>query len=321
VNLPPRGIGATAMRAIESAAGGERASLYDGLGSALESGTLPTRAAASARSFREIVEGLRGRLAGTNPGDLLRDLTLEIGYEVYLRKADEGEADSRLENVDQLITAAKETVAGEGLQAFLDRASLVSETESVQGDAGVKLMTLHSAKGLEFGAVFLVGVEEGLLPHLRTLDDEEEIEEERRLCYVGMTRAAKRLQMTAAAWRRIRGESAKTRLSRFVAEIDEEQLVRERPASGHGRPASRSWPVREDVALGEEDVSDHPDDGDGENGIRVGVRVKHEAFGVGEVLGVEPARGGQKLTVRFRGGRTRTLLAPPARLTPVRHSG
>ncbi len=314
VNLPPRGIGATAMRAIESAARVARASLYDGLASALESGTLPARASASARSFREIVEGLRGRLADANPGDLLRDLALEIGYEAYLRKMDEGEADSRLENVDQLITAAKETAAGDGLQAFLDRASLVSETESVQGDAGVNLMTLHSAKGLEFGAVFVVGLEEGLLPHLRTLGDEEEIEEERRLCYVGMTRAERRLQMTAADWRRIRGEPARTRVSRFIAEIDEDHLVRERPA------ASRSWTVREEVALGEEDLSDHPDDDDG-NGIRVGVRVRHDMFGVGEVLGVEPARGAQKLTVKFRGGRIRTLLAPPARLTPVRHGG
>jgi DNA helicase-2/ATP-dependent DNA helicase PcrA len=176
-------------------------------------------------------------------------------------------------------------------------------------------MTLHSAKGLEFDAVFLVGMEEGLLPHSRTMESDEEVEEERRLCYVGMTRARRLLHMTAASRRRLYGEPMNTQLSRFLDEIGDEQLQKDlsrierftRPAPIH---------VRRETALGEEDIDWPVDDGE-EGSFRVGARVRHANFGIGEVLQVEPARGGQKLTVKFPGGRIRKLMTPYARLTAV----
>ena len=274
---------------------------------------------ASARAFVAILDGVRRRTPLEAPGEILRSLVKEVDYAEYLRRTEGSEADPRLENVEQLIDAASEAEGPEGLQGFLDRASLVSDADSAEGDRGVNLMTLHSAKGLEFDLVCLVGMEEGLCPHARTIGSEDEIEEERRLAYVGMTRARKRLYLTAAGTRRTYGEVAPVQLSRFLAEIGDEHLEEVLPsASGFAGAVSRgaSRPRGREVALGDEDVSLHDDD-DGGASFRVGSRVRHDQFGLGEVLLVEPADEGQKLTVRF-GGRTRKLLTRFARLTTVR---
>jgi DNA helicase-2/ATP-dependent DNA helicase PcrA len=272
--------------------------------------------------------------------DLIKHLFEAIGYEEYLLKSEPAEAEARLENVAQLISAAAEPGAAEtageagegggapGLQAFLDRASLVSDSESAQGERGANLMTLHAAKGLEFDLVLLAGMEEGLSPHARTLDKDHEIEEERRLVYVGMTRARRRLFLTSALTRRLYASTAPTRLSRFIEEIGAEHLVSEYAGGssgigagawrGGGSASSRpARTLRRDVTLGDEDLSRHADDEE-EAGFRVGHRVRHEQFGVGEVLGVEPTRDGQKLTVRFPLTGVRKMLTPPARLVVVR---
>jgi DNA helicase-2/ATP-dependent DNA helicase PcrA len=315
VNLPSRGIGSAAMTAIEAAARAGGTNLWEGLVAALKGGRLPKRAAASAEAFRTLMEGLRQDASKVSAADLLRSVIAEIDYETWLRRLDGEEAESRLENVDQLVVAAEEASTEGGLQAFLDRTALVSDTDEAKGTGGANLMTLHSAKGLEFDAVFLVGMEEGLLPHSRTMESDEEVEEERRLCYVGMTRARRLLHMTAASRRRLYGEPMNTQLSRFLDEIGDEQLQKDlsrierftRPAPIH---------VRRETALGEEDI-DWPVDDDEEGSFRVGARVRHANFGIGEVLQVEPARGGQKLTVKFPGGRIRKLMTPYARLTAV----
>jgi DNA helicase-2/ATP-dependent DNA helicase PcrA len=326
INVPARGLGSVAISTIENEAAREGRSLHDGLDSALVAGLLPAKAAASAKTFRAILDVVRSRTALEPPGEILRSLVKEIDYAEHLRRTEGPEADSRLENVEQLIDAASEAEGPEGLQGFLDRASLVSDAESAQGERGVNLMTLHSAKGLEFDLVCLVGMEEGLCPHSRTLGAEDEIEEERRLAYVGMTRARKRLYLTAAGTRRTYGEVAPAQLSRFLGEIGDEHLeeifspayvfaggARRGAAAGRGR----------EISLGEEDVSRHDDDDGGSDGegagatFRVGARVRHDQFGLGEVLLVEPADEGQKITVRF-GGRTRKLLTRFARLTTVR---
>jgi DNA helicase-2/ATP-dependent DNA helicase PcrA len=320
VGAPPRGIGAAALEAIEEAARKAGACLSRAAEAALAAGRLPARAAAPARAFLDLIARIRERAGTASPADLLRDLIEKIGYEDYLRRADPADAASRIENVSQLVAAAEES-RSEGLQAFLDRASLLSETESAQGDRGVSLMTLHAAKGLEFHAVLLVGMEEGLLPHERTLQGDGDLEEERRLCYVGMTRARRLLHLTAAAERSSYGRPAATTVSRFVEEIGEERLaVRDlralagASAGGPGRPRRPRG-----TALGDEDVSRHADeDEEGYGGgFRVGGRVRHEALGVGRVLAVEPAGVGLKLTVRFSGGRTVKVLTRAARLTPL----
>jgi DNA helicase-2/ATP-dependent DNA helicase PcrA len=300
---------------LSGAAGG----LSGAMAACVKEGRLPSRAAASAGAFLDLIEELREMAKTVTPAHLLRTIIARIDYEGYLRRNDPSDAESRLENVEQLVAAADEA-GPDGLQSFLDRASLVSESESCTGDRGVNLMTLHSAKGLEFDVVFLVGLEEGLLPHSRTLEEESDIEEERRLCYVGMTRARRRLHLTAASYRRLYGEPAPSTVSRFIDEIGEENLRRmETPFTSWRREgvASLRRPGRQ-IALGDEDISRGGDDEDGEGSFGVGARVRHEQFGVGRVLAVEAAPQGQKLTVRFTGGRTMKVLTRYARLEPVR---
>jgi len=327
VNVPSRGIGNAAMLVIDAEAARAGTSLHDALESALASGLIPARSAAPAKAFLETLASVRARLGTEPPGEILRALVASIDYAGYLNRTEGSEAESRLENVAQLIDAAAEADESEGLQGFLDRASLVSDADSGTGNRGVNLMTLHSAKGLEFALVFLVGMEEGLCPHSRTFDSESEIEEERRLAYVGMTRARRRLYLTAARTRRTYGEVAPAQLSRFLAEIGEDQIEEVFAASGwapragaYGEgPGGRRPPPRvREVSLGDEDVSLHADDDDapGPSLFRVGARVRHDQFGLGEVLMAEPAEEGQKLTVRF-GVRTRKLLTRFARLTRV----
>ncbi|MBI3449949.1 MAG: UvrD-helicase domain-containing protein [Acidobacteria bacterium] len=344
INVPARGLGAVALEAIDAAAAAGRTSLHDGCRAAIESKALAAKAAASAGAFLAVLESVRGKLAGGSPGEILRQLIRGVDYTEHLKRTEGSEADARLENVEQLVDAAAESAGEGGLQEFLDRASLVSESESAQGTGGANLMTLHSAKGLEFDLVCLVGMEEGLCPHARTLDAADEIEEERRLAYVGMTRARKRLHVTAARTRRTFGEIAPAAISRFLGEIGDENVeeVFTSPAAGTswGRSAlaggggaggggGARWAARprREVALGDEDVSREaaddgaaPDDDAAEGGevpsFRVGARVRHDQFGLGEVLLVEAADEGQKLTVRF-GGRTRKLLTRYAHLTRV----
>ncbi len=316
LNTPARGLGGTAMTAIEAAAVSGGTSLWEGLSAVVKGGLLPRRSAEPAAALLRLLGGLREDASRVGAADLLRGVIVETDYEAWLTKTDGEDAEDRIENLDQLVAAAAEASEGGGVQEFLDRAALVNDTDDVKGVEGPGLMTLHSAKGLEFDAVFLVGMEEGLLPHSRTLDAEDEVEEERRLCYVGMTRARKALQLTAAAERRLYGEPTPTSLSRFIAEIGEEHL--ESGASGfEGRRLRSARAGRREIGLGDEDV-DWADAGSDEpSGFRPGLRVRHDAFGIGEVLRVEPSRGGQKLTVRFQGGRVRKLMTPYARLTAL----
>jgi len=320
LNVPSRGLGEAALMAVESASRGREVPLSEALERALQSGLFPARGRKAAEEFRDVLVRLREAAGRSSLADLLASLIREIGYEDYFRRTEPDAADGRMENVAQLVAAAAEADGAEGLQEFLDRVSLVSDVDSAAGSGGVNLMTLHTAKGLEFGAVFLVGLEEGLLPHARTFDEEDGVEEERRLCYVGMTRAARRLHLTAAATRRLYGEPAATKLSRFLDEIGEENMAADMTGAAQGPLPPRRRALARETDLGDEDLSRHPED-DEPGWFRVGADVQHDQFGVGKVMEVEPARGGQKLTIRFRGGRTRKLLTPYARLTVLRGPG
>jgi len=319
-NVPTRGLGGAALMAVEAAARSRGLTLFDGLEAALADGILPARSRESAKEFRDTILKLRDSAGKLPLSELLASLVAGIGYEEYIRRAQPDDADARMENVAQLVAAGAEAEGAEGLQEFLDRITLISDVENVSGSSGVNLMTLHTAKGLEFGAVFLVGMEEGLLPHARTFEEEDGLEEERRLCYVGMTRAARKLHLTAAATRRLYGEPSATRLSRFLEEIGEENLDADASrAAQRTAPARRKRSHPREVELGEEDVDWGHDDDTG--WFRVGASVQHDQFGVGKVIEVEAAKGGQKLTIKFRGGRTRKLLTPYARLTAHRGPG
>jgi len=249
----------------------------------------------------------------------------QTGYLQDLREERSEEAESRIENLMELVSAAREYETRHpepSLAGFVDQLSLLSDTDEEGGTrhARVLMMTLHSAKGLEFPIVVMAGLEEGLFPHSRSSDDETELEEERRLCYVGITRAQRRLVVTSAARRRVFGEYQSTEPSRFIDEIPRE-LVEEVPSTfvspyqssfsqfraAYGRGTRR---VREEGSLYayEDENQSVPE------GLRPGARVRHPKFGEGTVISVEALDDDTKLVVRFTSVGQKTLRAKFAKL-------
>jgi len=239
------------------------------------------------------------------------------GYGAALAREDSQESQDRLENLAELLAAAVDYEAREeapSLAGFLDRAALVSETDRLRDDVPVLLMTLHAAKGLEFESVFLVGLEEGLLPHSRSLSGEDALEEERRLCYVGMTRAMERLHLSWARSRQVFGQRRVAEPSRFLAEIPEESL--ERSGGLLGLPPRRGeTPPRWAPPTVAAPSASGP--GGPAEPMRPGVRVRHPLFGVGTVLRREGDGDDLKLTVSFPGVGAKKLVARFAGLEVV----
>ena len=257
----------------------------------------------------------------------------QSGYLQDLRDERSEDAESRIENLAELVSAAREYESREpepALGGFVDRLSLLSDADEEQGsrDARVWMMTLHSAKGLEFPVVVLAGLEEGLFPHSRSSNDEEELEEERRLCYVGMTRARSRLVLTGAARRRIFGEYQSSQPSRFIDEVPAELVDRQLPAftqsayqgnfphyefrtNPYGR--GRGNRVRE----GEATYAYEDEDQTTGMAPKPGMRVRHAQFGVGSVISIEALSDDTKLVVRFAAVGVKTLRAKFAKLEPA----
>ena len=257
----------------------------------------------------------------------------QSGYLQDLREDRSEEAEARIENLMELVSAAREYETREPeptIGGFVDRLSLLSEADEEAGsrEARIWLMTLHSAKGLEFPTVVIAGLEEGLFPHSRSADDQEELEEERRLCYVGMTRARTRLILTSAARRRVFGEYQATQPSRFIDEVPVELVDRlaapyasphqrqfahyEFRANPYGR-GGRGGRVREE----QETSYAYEDEDQSVLTVRPGVQVRHPQFGVGTVISVEPVDDDLKLVVRFSAAGRKTLRAKYARLVVV----
>jgi ATP-dependent DNA helicase UvrD/PcrA len=261
INTPSRGIGKSTMETLERIALETGLSLWGALGQAVEGALLPQRALSALRGFRDLIEGGRAMVAGNyldwlgsasdesqgeledralpevlaeedqqrpaNATELLKYLIDRSGYIRTLEQEDTPESQGRVENLRELVNAAMDSRdRGESLQEFLDHAALVSDTDSYDQAAQITLMTLHSAKGLEFPLVLLAGMEEGLFPHSRTFLNPDDIEEERRLCYVGMTRAMDALILTRARYRRRYGTDMPeaSTASRFLEEVPPQLL-------------------------------------------------------------------------------------------------
>jgi DNA helicase-2/ATP-dependent DNA helicase PcrA len=226
INSPPRGIGKTTLDIIQSKQRELGRSLWDTIALAVENRAVGPRATSALDSFRGIIERLSDRVGeGQTLSELVKAATLDTGYVRSLEEEKSVEAEGRLLNIEELVTAAVEAEQqGESLQDFIDHAALVADTDQYKADARVTLMTMHSAKGLEFPLVFIVGWEEGLFPHSRAATSEEDLEEERRLCYVAITRAQQQLYITHAMQRRIFGEESITEPSRFLNELPLELL-------------------------------------------------------------------------------------------------
>ncbi len=313
VNVPPRGIGARTVEEIDRTARSGGTSPWEAMSRLLDDAALPSRALVPLRRFREMVEGLREESAERGLRSLLERTLETTGYAAILAREDTQESQDRLENLAELLAAAADHEArGEygdapGLGAFLDRAALLSETDRMRDDVPVLLMTLHAAKGLEFESVFLVGLEEGLLPHSRSLSGADALEEERRLCYVGMTRAKARLHLSWARSRQVFGQRRLSEPSRFLGEIPRERLT---CSGGLGLPPPRrvrTEPLPGGVAGPRTAAPDGSASDD--TGLRPGVRVRHPLFGVGTVLRREGGGDDLKLTVSFPGVGAKKLVA------------
>src|SRR5437588_9955129 len=215
LNLPPRGIGKTTVDAIRESARTDQTPLWNAIEKIVAGGTTG-RAVAPLRAFPELIRKLQESLSTMELDEFLRFVLEESGYMDMLKDRNTAEDVARMENLEELTRAGAESMdAGESFTDFLDAAWLVSDADQYDGKPGVTLITLHSTKGLEFDHVFLTGMEEGICPHTRSIKEEKEkgIEEERRLVYVGMTRARKSLTLTRAVYRRIFGNEQQLRAS------------------------------------------------------------------------------------------------------------
>jgi DNA helicase-2/ATP-dependent DNA helicase PcrA len=328
----------------------DRPSLWTALTRGLEANRFSPRAAASLGAFRDLILSLTEMSRREPASAAIAKVLDQSGYLQDLREERSEEAEGRIENLAELVSAAREYEgrdAEPSLAAFVDRLSLLSEADESEGaaDARVLLMTLHAAKGLEFPAVIIAGLEEGLFPHSRSSEHDDDLEEERRLCYVGMTRARRQLVLTSAGRRRVFGEYRATEPSRFLSEIPETLLQRYDfvgygPAHGASWGGSRGFRDRDAALSGRrgsgacaspygdrritrgpsarpEGPTYHPEDEDQSahsSGVTLGMRVRHARFGLGTVLGIEDHGDDVKLTVRFAAVGVKRLLAKYARL-------
>jgi DNA helicase-2/ATP-dependent DNA helicase PcrA len=260
---------------------------------------------AALAAFVQLIDRLT-RLGETmSVADLLEAILGETGYREYLQESDEAHAEARRENVQELIEVARQyqdLEGGASLSSFLEEVALVADVDDPSADApdAVTLTTLHAAKGLEYPVVFIPGMEEGLLPHIRSIDDPAQLEEERRICYVGMTRAKERLYLLHAASRFHQGSTRRSIRSRFLDDVPEADLARPAATTATGLTARERR-----AALAErkpqEDVPQQPAHAPGD-------RVVHAQFGRGVVVSCELVPGDQQVTVAFEGRGVKKLM-------------
>src|SRR6185436_10356031 len=357
INVPTRGIGKGVMDALEAvdvsqvdinlppllaglSATFAQNSLWTKLVTAVDGRLLSSRQVSSLAAFRDMIVTLADVARRESVSVLLGKVLDQSGYLRDLREDKSEESEGRIENLMELVSAANEYETREAepsLGGFVDRLSLLSDVDKEQGktDPKVMMMTLHSAKGLEFPTVVLAGLEEGLFPHSRSRDDEAELEEERRLCYVGITRARKQLVLTSAARRRVFGEYQNTEASRFIDEIPQDLIEQEQSYSQPRYSSGTDWSYRPNpYGRGGGGRGGYPsrrregEDGakvatqnfryeeeDQTPGFRPGARVNHAQFGPGTVVSVEDIEDDQKLVVKFVSVGTKTLRARYAKLT------
>jgi DNA helicase II / ATP-dependent DNA helicase PcrA len=352
INTPARGIGDSTVERIAAVARERKISMSDAVSVAADDpellGAGPRRKVCA---FRDLMAKLRAESAGVGPATLAERVLEESGYRDALAADASLEAEGRMENLLELVAQMREyereaeepTLAG-----FLERIALASDVDGYDPEKGaVSLMTVHTAKGLEFPYVFLTGLEEGVFPHQRSLDDDAQMEEERRLCYVAVTRAMKKLTLTRVRRRRLSGQELGGVPSRFLRDLPEgcyESVIQPRPAYydevtqgqgpwGGGWTRPGSWdptrgrsagrpsfaraaaPAKAPAAQPGELTVHYDDDASGSeesHGLRIGAKVRHPQFGVGDVRGWQaagPDSKDLKVTVRFPSVGVKTILA------------
>ena len=305
VNVPARGIGAATLDRIAEKARESGRSWWEVC--ADPPAGLPDRARMALSRFRSLIEGLREKAPSDSPSALLEHLLVASGYAALYEHSDDREDEARRENLQELISSAREferrNAEGATVAEYLDTVALATSEDAVDGKGALTLSTLHAAKGLEFPAVFIVGLEEGYLPHGQSAEDPEELEEERRLLYVGMTRAKDELTLTLAGRRLVYGRVQMRTPSRFVDEIPAE-ILDER----HERR-----PVAPTVF----DRGIEPEQGEATGSLSRGRRVRHPRYGYGVILSQEGSGEETRLTVFFDRAGKKKFVARYADLTPA----
>ncbi len=306
INVPPRGIGKKTVEKILDLKKERDVCLYDALKISTDEGLVSGKAKEGISSFISIIEGLKGGVRGGSISNTAMMAISDSGILDYYRSIGTVESEGRVENLREFSAAVmefEEKNPGAELSDFLDQVALISDVDEMEDTGGkVSLLTLHSAKGLEFSVVFVVGMEEGLFPHSRSMDTHDDMEEERRLCYVGMTRAKERLFLTSARRRMVFGQDRFNSISRFVHEVNPAYIeILSKTPEMETDTAKRMDGYHLDVSYAQEEpeLSQYFKDADWE--IRPGARIRHPDFGVGIVKGVEETGGRLKLTVLFSG--------------------
>ena len=314
LNVPPRGLGKKTVEALENFSSECGIPLFEALQKVGDIRDVPTAARGKLQEFFRLMENFRqGLKQSQGLSGFVQKVIEETGYAGMLRKENTVESEGRLENLGELINGLVEferTNAGEAtLDLFLDQVALVGQTDTLDPEKGVlPLMTFHLAKGLEFPVVFMVGMEEGLFPHSRSLDEPEELEEERRLCYVGLTRAREKIFLTLANSRRHYGEEQFNLPSRFLEEMPAELV--ERMEAG---PSTRLTPPRD---FKDNFFDQRPfEEMDSGETFRVGTPVHHSTFGHGVVKRHEGRGEQEKVTVYFQNGLVKVLVVKFANLS------
>ena len=300
LNTPRRGIGDRATECVAALAGRERMSFAAALGRPQDVPGLAPRSARAIEAFNELIGGLRAAAdAGSPAGELAEAVLDRTGYVAELQASADLQDASRIENLTEMVAVAREFdvqhPAGT-LADFLEQVSLVADADQIPAgpDHGglVTLMTLHTAKGLEFPVVFLTGMEENVFPHERSVNDEKELQEERRLAYVGITRAQRRLYLTRAVSRTWWGRPAFHRQSRFLSEVPAALIDWRRDETAAAPPAAERLARRPGVhALGNRAVP----------ALQPGDRVTHDSYGLGRVLSVEGRGDDPEAKIDFGG--------------------
>lgn len=329
INEPKRGIGKTSVERVSDLAAQEGVSMMDIVHKAEEYADTLKAAAPKIKAFGQLIEQCRLRLEDGDIADAIEMVMDLSGYRHMLTQENSIESMARLENLDELVSAAKEYSElnpEEGLPGYLEHVALVADIDAMESDVStVSLMTLHSAKGLEFPAVFIAGMEETLFPHMRAMDTESEMEEERRLCYVGITRAKDRLYLTSTRSRMIHGSVRYGMPSRFLKEIPETLL--KDPDALKARPPASQWGRQkadkqyDSYSFGGEYVQRIDDIGPApvSSGCRyaVGERVLHKTFGKGEIVDIQGDGEDAHLSIKFEHGGVKKLLATYAPIKKI----
>ncbi len=312
INVPARGIGEKTVETVREMARANDVSMWAGIQLVITHKALPARACTALAGFQNTIDNLAAKVLDMPLGLMTQTLIEQSGLIAY-HKAEKGEkAQARVENLEELVSAARQfenAELEEGdtlLGAFLDHASLeAGDTQAAEHEDSVQLMTLHSAKGLEFPLVFLVGMEEGLFPHKMSLEEPGRLEEERRLAYVGITRAMQQLVMTYAETRRLYGSETYNKVSRFVREIPSGLVQEVRLSNSVSRPYNRgnqsSGSMFADAAI--------PD-----TGFNLGQGVRHALFGEGIILNFEGSGAQARVQVNFASEGTKWLMLGYAKL-------